>query len=300
MSERLRGDAELGQQRLEARVVAVVEDDEAGVDGERAARRSRPRSCSCARPRRRRPRTRSPRARGAAGARRRGRSRRRRRRRSGSWAALWSSTAIELPFGWPSGSDHMARRPAVTAAATTTQPMIEPVRHATSAAGGDADRVLADGELLAVGQRRGHHERGQQRRGEQADHAEEARRQLAAAEHDRAGGLDRGGDEREARDQRRRWCSCARLLGLGPRALGEPEQRADARGQHRDAGGRERDERERDQRADRGRPAGTAVARLADQQRRRRTPGRSRRARACPCRRARRRRARPRPCRSTR
>ena len=49
---------------------------------------------------------------------------------------------------------------------------------------------------FALGERLGHDERGQQRRGEQAHDVEEAGRQLAAAEEDRPGGLDRCRDDR--------------------------------------------------------------------------------------------------------
>ena len=60
-----------------------------------------------------------------------------------------------------------ARSSAATTAATATATTIEPPRHRTSAGGGDAGRVGADGELVAVGEHLGHDERREQRRREQ-------------------------------------------------------------------------------------------------------------------------------------
>ncbi len=70
----LGGDAELGQQALEVGVVAVVEDDEAGVDLPACRRRLSTRPCSCARPRSR-----------AAS------------KTCTSWPARWSSRAATSP-----------------------------------------------------------------------------------------------------------------------------------------------------------------------------------------------------------
>ena len=85
------------QQRFEVGVVAVVEDDEAGVDRSASRRRPRPRPCSSARRAARPPRRRRSRARGAAGGRPPGRRSRFRRSRSSS------------PTSTQSGADRLHR-----------------------------------------------------------------------------------------------------------------------------------------------------------------------------------------------
>ncbi len=93
-----------------------------------------------------------------------------------------------------------ARRAAVTAAATVTAGSTPPPRQRTRPAAADPGGVRADVQALAVGQGARDDERGEQRRRHQHDDANEPRRQVAPAERDRAGGLDRRGDHGAARD----------------------------------------------------------------------------------------------------
>ena len=208
-----------------------------------------------------------------------------------------------------------ARSSAATTAATATARMIEPPRHRTTRGGGDARRVGADGELVAVGQHLGHDQRGQQRGRQQGDDGGEPPGQLPAAERERADALDERGDDRAEADHRPRGAGAHGALpgaagtrrGARSRPAPQPGQRGEPGGEDRDARRGEGDERERDQRAGEGDAARAAAPRAAPRTAARgRTPGRrrpapaspgrpapSRRARRPPCRRARRRTASP-------
>ena len=171
--------------------------------------------------------------------------------------------------------------------------MTEPEPPRDQPARRDADRVRADRDPLAVGERLGHDQRGEQRRREQDHDAREPQRQLAAAERERPDALDRRTVTiaQPAISATRGAHRALRACGRARRV--QPDERREARREHRHAR-RARPARARARSARRARAdePRAPVVRAPRSAARGRTPGRSRRARACPGRRARCRRAR--------
>ena len=84
-----------------------------------------------------------------------------------------------------------ARSNAVVTAAIATTTITDAPRHAAIPESATPTVSAPIGPVAAVGQRLRDHERGEQRRRHHRDDAGEPQRQLAAAERDRAGRLDR-------------------------------------------------------------------------------------------------------------
>ena len=165
-----------------------------------------------------------------------------------------------------------ARSPAAVPAATssTMSTLARSARRRTAAA--SAGRAGVEHERLAVGERLHHHERRQQRGGQQHDQPLRPPRQVAAAERDRAGRLDREADHRQRADR-------DPDVALH-RCTARPTSTAAVAATTGMPGRRDRDQHGGDQRRRDGGHARGAVARARSTPARGRRRGTARRARA--------------------